>query len=112
MALGKKTGGGSRKGKPNKATAALKEMILGALDDVGGQSYLAAQAKENPTAFLSLIGRVLPTTLSAGGGKGSCYFAWSDNPQEALPDPSRASSSRTTHATNGAASTPAEHAGG
>ena len=28
--------GASRKGKPNKVTKALKEMILGALSDAGG----------------------------------------------------------------------------
>jgi hypothetical protein len=35
-------------------------MILGALDDAGGQDYLAEQARENPIAFLTLLGRVLP----------------------------------------------------
>ena len=39
-------------------------MILGALDDAGGQAYLERQAEENPTAFLTLLGKVLPTTLS------------------------------------------------
>lgn len=56
--------GGSRKGVPNKATAALKDMILGALDQAGGQQYLAEQAAKNPGPFLALIGRVLPTTLA------------------------------------------------
>lgn len=41
MAKGVKTGGGSRKGRPNKETKALREMILGALDKVGGEAYLA-----------------------------------------------------------------------
>lgn len=68
MALGKKTGGGSRKGKPNKATAALKDLILGALNDVGGQEYLAQQAAENPKAFMSLVGRVLPYQLTGSDG--------------------------------------------
>ena len=63
MAKGKKTGGGSRKGIPNKINAELKEMILGALDDAGGQTYLAQQARENPTAFLTLLGKVLPMSL-------------------------------------------------
>jgi hypothetical protein len=35
-------------------------MILGALDDAGGQAYLAEQAHQNPAAFLTLLGRVLP----------------------------------------------------
>ena len=57
-------GKGRPKGTANKATKELKDMILGALDDVGGQSYLADQAIKNPTAFLSLIGKVLPSPTS------------------------------------------------
>jgi hypothetical protein len=57
--------GGSRKGKPNKVTKALKDMILGALNDAGGQDYLKRQADENPAAFLGLVGKVLPSELKA-----------------------------------------------
>jgi hypothetical protein len=42
----------------------LKHMILGALNGVGGQMYLQAQAKENPVAFMTLVGKVLPLTVS------------------------------------------------
>jgi hypothetical protein len=49
---------------PNKLTTDLKEMILGALSDVGGREYLAQQARQNPAAFLTLIGKVLPTQLA------------------------------------------------
>jgi len=41
-------------------TAALKDVILGALSDAGGQAWLVEQAKKNPTAFMALVGRVLP----------------------------------------------------
>lgn len=61
---GTKGGGGRKKGSQNKIPKQLKEMILGALDSAGGENYLIAQAKENPTAFLTLIGKVLPTTLA------------------------------------------------
>lgn len=66
-------GKGRKKGVPNKATKALKDMILGALDDAGGQAYLSAQASENPSAFLALIGKVLPSEIKAelGGPNGS-----------------------------------------
>jgi hypothetical protein len=63
MAKGAKTGGRA-KGTPNKTTKALKEMILGALDQAGGEAYLLQQAQENPNAFLTLVGKVLPTTLA------------------------------------------------
>lgn len=67
--IGKGTPGpGRRKGTPNRVTAQLKDMILGALDDAGGRKYLAEQAKENPQAFMTLVGRVLPMTVSAGDG--------------------------------------------
>jgi hypothetical protein len=60
MAKGIKTGGGTRAGRSNKGNKELKDMIRGALDDAGGQVYLAKQAAENPVAFLSLIGKILP----------------------------------------------------
>jgi hypothetical protein len=60
MAKGIKTGGGSRAGIPNKVTKELREMILGALDDAGGQTYLYQQALDEPKAFLALIAKVIP----------------------------------------------------
>ena len=68
MAKGRKTGGRTA-GVPNKLTTDLKAMILGALDDAGGQEYLAQQATQSPGAFLTLVGKVLPTTLSGPGGE-------------------------------------------
>jgi hypothetical protein len=44
MAIGRKTGG-REKGAPNKTTKALKELILGALSDAGGQQYLVRMAE-------------------------------------------------------------------
>lgn len=57
--------GGRKKGEPNKSTAQLKDMILTALSDAGGVEYLVRQASENPTAFLSLVGKVLPLQVNA-----------------------------------------------
>ena len=57
--------GGRQKGTPNKMSATLKEMILGALDQVGGESYLVDQSKRNPTAFIALLGRLLPSEIKA-----------------------------------------------
>jgi len=55
--------GGRQNGTINKNSAALKDMILGALSEAGGQAYLVQQAKINPGPFLTLVGKVLPTTL-------------------------------------------------
>ena len=63
MAKGVKTGG-RQKGTPNKVTKELKEMILEALDRAGGVDYLFERATDNPVAFLTLVGKVLPMTLA------------------------------------------------
>lgn len=61
-------GKGRPKGSPNKITADLKRAILEAAEAAGGEGgtvgYLTQQARENPAAFLTLIGKVLPTTLA------------------------------------------------
>lgn len=64
MAKGKKSGG-RPKGSLNKTTIELKEMIRAALDDSGGKEYFIKQAKENPTAFMTLIGKIIPSDVNA-----------------------------------------------
>ena len=64
-------GKGRPKGIPNKNTTALKDMILGALSDVGGRDYLARQAELNPGAFMTLVGKVLPMTIAGMGADGA-----------------------------------------
>ena len=65
--------GGRKKGTPNKISSALKETILEAAEQAGGEhgtvGYLVVQAHANPTAFMSLLGKVLPTTLTGGTEK-------------------------------------------
>jgi hypothetical protein len=63
-----KPGQGRPKGSPNKITVDIKQMILAALDKAGGEKYLLLQAKKNPTAFMTLIGKVLPTQVTGGDG--------------------------------------------
>src|SRR5262244_3736682 len=60
--------GGRKKGTPNKLTADIKSMILGALQAKGGQKYLEKQADENPTAFLTLVGKILPLQVTGKDG--------------------------------------------
>lgn len=67
---------GRKAGVPNKINIQLKEMILGALSDAGGQKYLTKQANENPGPFLALIGKVLPTTITPGDGVGKMTVTW------------------------------------
>ena len=63
-------GRGRPKGAQNKITKALKEMILEALDRAGGVDYLLNQAEDNPNAFLTLVGKVLPLQVNGAGGDG------------------------------------------
>lgn len=61
-------GKGRKPGVPNKATKLLKDMILEALDNQGGAKYLERVAVEEPTAFCTLLGKVLPTQITGEGG--------------------------------------------
>jgi hypothetical protein len=75
--------GGRTKGTPNKFNADIKGMILGALSDVGGRDYLAARAKDQPVAFMGLLGKVLPLQIAGTGQNGALVvdFRWaSDTP--------------------------------
>ena len=60
-----RAGMGRPKGSLNKTTVAIKEAVLAALDQAGGVDYLVAQASTNPTAFLTLVGKVLPLQVDA-----------------------------------------------
>ena len=60
-----RAGMGRPKGSLNKTTAAIKDMVTTALDKAGGIEYLVRQASENPTAFLTLVGKVLPLQVDA-----------------------------------------------
>ncbi len=71
--------GGRQKGTPNKATADIKEMVVGALQDVGGRQYLAARAIDSPASFLTLVGKVLPLQVTGENGAPIAVdFRWAD----------------------------------
>ena len=62
-------------GSQNKITRALKESILQALDEAGGNEgavgYLRWLAHENPSAFAGLLSKVLPITIASTGQDGA-----------------------------------------
>ncbi len=62
---GPRAGAGRPKGIPNKLGTDIRKMILAALDAAGGAEYLTRQAEANPSAFMTLVGRVLPTKIEA-----------------------------------------------
>ncbi len=57
--------GGRRKGTPNKLTRTIKEAIEASFDQVGGVDYLVRMAEEQPTAYMTLLGKVLPAQINA-----------------------------------------------
>lgn len=58
-------GKGRPKGIPNKLNQDLKAMILEALEKAGGSKYLREQAESNSSAFLQLVGKVIPRDINA-----------------------------------------------
>jgi len=57
-------GKGRKPGSKNKLSASVKDAIIKAAENAGGEEgmigYLTKQAKDNPNAFLSILGRVVP----------------------------------------------------
>lgn len=66
---GREKTGGREKGTPNQITADLKAMIVGALNDAGGQNYLLFHAMVNPQLFIPLVGKILPLKITPGEGE-------------------------------------------
>jgi hypothetical protein len=75
--------GGRKKGTPNRLTKELKDCILEALHQAegiageadkktptGAVAYLKRQSEQNPVAFMTLIGKVLPLQVTGKDGGG------------------------------------------
>jgi hypothetical protein len=58
-------GRGRVKGTKNKVTVAIKDAIQNAFTKVGGADYLVTVAENDPRTFCALLGRVLPTEVTA-----------------------------------------------
>ena len=67
-----KAGPGRPKGSSNKITSDVRKAIIEAANAAGGEGgmvgYLARQADENPNAFMSLMGRLVPLDHLNNGG--------------------------------------------
>ncbi|GEM_PF-3405019 len=62
---GPRPGAGRPKGVPNRLTTEVKDMVRAALDKAGGVDYLVTQATENPKAFLTLVGKLMPLDVNS-----------------------------------------------
>ena len=110
---------GKPKGTPNKFTVALRAAILAAGEAAGGEggltAYLTRLALENSSAFAGLLGKVLPTMLSADESNGGLgvkmvferHIVWPDGRRQvegttpkALPAPDPALPRPTADDTN------------
>lgn len=60
--------GGSRKGRPNKFSKIIKTEVLASFGMVGGRDYLVQQARQNPVAYMNLLGKVIPQQAHAETG--------------------------------------------
>jgi hypothetical protein len=58
---------GRPKGSLNHESKAVKEMVFAALNNAGGTEYLTQQAKDNPSAFMTMVGKLLPKDINLGG---------------------------------------------
>jgi hypothetical protein len=64
-------GKGRPKGSKNKITRDLKDMVMRALTEAGGVAYLVrcATGDKTATAFLALVGKVLPLQVTGADGR-------------------------------------------
>lgn len=69
-------GRGRPKGSLNKVSAAVKDMVAQALDQAGGVDYLVTQSRDNPTAFLTLIGKIIPVQQDIKGDLNITEVGW------------------------------------
>lgn len=63
---GARPGAGRPKGSLDKGNALIREMIVEALEGVGGVQYLQETAQSHPAAFMALIGKVMPIQVEGG----------------------------------------------
>jgi hypothetical protein len=66
---GARPGAGRPKGSLDKGNATIRQLIVEALDELGGVAYLKATAASHPAAFLSLLGKVMPIQVANPDGE-------------------------------------------
>lgn len=62
--------GGRPKGIPNKLTRSAREAFQYAFDKIGGAEALAKWAMAEPTEFMKLYARLIPTEVTGPDGGG------------------------------------------
>src|SRR5262249_14866060 len=67
--------GGRKRGTPNKISGTVREMVLEALAEKGGTKWLKQQMDKNPSAFMALLGKILPQQHTGAEG-GPLIIRW------------------------------------
>jgi hypothetical protein len=81
----------NRLGRPLKSAdkfpSGIRRMIERALVSAGGVDYLTRQAKQNPAAFMGLLGKVMPkeVNLNANGSLRLTMFLSTEKPPIDVP---------------------------
>lgn len=58
-------GKGRRRGSKNKVSKQAKELVLEALDDLGGKQWLLDLAEREPRSFAAMVQKLVPTEVDA-----------------------------------------------
>ena len=64
----KTPGSGRKPGSKNKDTETIRIAVMRSFEAVGGWEYLAEMARTQPTAYMTLLGKILPHELATSGG--------------------------------------------
>ena len=60
-------GRGRKKGSVNKITKTIREAVELSFHKIGGAEYLVKMAEEQPVAYMTLLGKVLPQQIDTPG---------------------------------------------
>lgn len=71
--------GGRVKGKPNKLTAQMRDVVFQAFEKLGGVDYLVQVGKDEPRVFCALLSKLIPAKLDV-----DATVKWDAIIQEAL----------------------------
>ena len=63
----KMPGSGRKPGSKNKDTETIRIAVMRSFEAVGGWKYLEEMARAQPTAYMTLLGKILPHELSSAG---------------------------------------------
>lgn len=53
---------------PNKLTSSVRDMVRGALDELGGKRWLVREAKKDPRVFVTLVAKLIPQAIIGEDG--------------------------------------------